>query len=113
MENTTPALHDEDTPATRFLKERNVAYRTHHYHYIQKGGTPPEKTSSFRFNLSTHLQAPLATGTNASSNALGVDEHRVVKVRLLALRCTNTHVCCFRADRAAFVLVLHSRAHRR
>ncbi|ELR23865.1 ybaK/ebsC protein [Acanthamoeba castellanii str. Neff] len=55
MDNTTPALHDEDTPATRFLKERNVAYRTHHYQYIEKGGT------------------------NASSNALGVDEHRVVK----------------------------------
>ncbi len=44
MESATPTLHDEDTPATRFLKERNVAYRTHHYQYIEKGGTRRRKT---------------------------------------------------------------------
>jgi Cys-tRNA(Pro) deacylase len=30
----------EDTPATRFLKEREIVFSTHHYDYEMRGGTP-------------------------------------------------------------------------
>jgi Cys-tRNA(Pro) deacylase len=48
-----------ETPATQFLKKHGVAYSEHFYEYIEKGGTA------------------------ASSDALGVPEHAVVKTLMM------------------------------
>lgn len=48
-----------ETPATAFLKKHGVAFTEHSYAYVERGGT------------------------KASSDALGVDEHHVVKTLVM------------------------------
>jgi Cys-tRNA(Pro) deacylase len=48
-----------ETPATQFLRKNGIAYTEHFYKYIEKGGTA------------------------ASSDALGVPEHSVVKTLMM------------------------------
>jgi len=54
-EEPPPSPGYTDTPATQTLRSHNVLYQEHHFDYVEKGGT------------------------NASSSALGVAEHSVVK----------------------------------
>jgi Cys-tRNA(Pro) deacylase len=51
--------HVSETPATAFLKKHGVAYTEHVYEYVEHGGT------------------------RASAEALGVDEHHVVKTLVM------------------------------
>ena len=51
--------HVSETPATAFLKKHGVVYSEHIYEYVERGGT------------------------RASSEALGVDEHAVVKTLVM------------------------------
>jgi Cys-tRNA(Pro) deacylase len=51
--------HVSETPATAFLKKHGVAYTEHAYEYVERGGT------------------------RVSAEALGVDEHHVVKTLVM------------------------------
>ena len=51
--------HVSETPATAFLKNHGVAYTEHVYEYVERGGT------------------------HVSAEALGVDEHHVVKTLVM------------------------------
>jgi Cys-tRNA(Pro) deacylase len=51
--------HVSETPATVFLKKHGVAYTEHVYEYVERGGT------------------------RVSAEALGVDEHHVVKTLVM------------------------------
>jgi Cys-tRNA(Pro) deacylase len=51
--------HGSETPATQWLKQRRIAFTEHRYEYIEHGGTA------------------------ASSHALGVPEHQVVKTLVM------------------------------
>jgi Cys-tRNA(Pro) deacylase len=51
--------HVSETPATAFLKKHGVAYTEHVYEYVERGGT------------------------RVSAEALGVDEHHVVKTLVM------------------------------
>lgn len=51
--------HVSETPATAFLKKHGVVFTTHPYAYVERGGT------------------------KASSEALGVDEHAVIKTLVM------------------------------
>ncbi len=48
-----------ETPATQFLRKSGIAFTEHYYEYVEKGGT------------------------SASSDALGVPEHSVVKTLMM------------------------------
>lgn len=53
------ATHISETPATQYLRQRGIAFTEHAFEYVEHGGT------------------------RASSVALGVDEHAVVKTLVM------------------------------
>jgi len=64
-----------DTPATAFLKAHGVAYTEHEYDYVEHGGT------------------------QASSRALGVAEHAVVKTLVMQDEAAKPLVVLMHGDR--------------
>ena len=63
------------TPATAFLDERGVAYTEHQFEYVEHGGT------------------------SASSSALGVPEHEVVKTLIMETERGDPLVVLMHGDR--------------
>jgi Cys-tRNA(Pro) deacylase len=63
------------TPATEFLASRGVAYTEHHFEYVEHGGT------------------------GASSSALGVPEHEVVKTLIMETDKGDPLVVLMHGDR--------------
>lgn len=55
----TKPLHAPETPATRYLKQHRIAFTPHLYPYVEHGGT------------------------RVSSQALGLDEHLVIKTLVM------------------------------
>ncbi len=64
-----------ETPATAFLKKHGVAYTEHPYEYVERGGT------------------------KTSSEALGVDEHAVVKTLVMEDEAKKPLVILMHGDR--------------
>ncbi len=67
--------HVSETPATAFLKKHGVAFTEHPYEYVERGGT------------------------KASSDALGVDEHSVVKTLVMEDEAKKPLVVLMHGDR--------------
>jgi Cys-tRNA(Pro) deacylase len=67
--------HVSETPATAFLKKHGVAFTEHPYEYVERGGT------------------------KASSDALGVDEHHVVKTLVMEDDAKKPLVVLMHGDR--------------
>ena len=67
--------HVSETPATAFLKKHGVAFVPHAYAYVEHGGT------------------------KASSEALGVDEHLVVKTLVMEDEAKKPLVVLMHGDR--------------
>jgi Cys-tRNA(Pro) deacylase len=67
--------HVSETPATAFLKKHGVAFTEHPYEYVERGGT------------------------KASSDALGVDEHSVVKTLVMEDDAKKPLVVLMHGDR--------------
>jgi Cys-tRNA(Pro) deacylase len=64
-----------ETPATAFLKKHGVAFTEHAYAYVERGGT------------------------KASSEALGVDEHHVVKTLVMEDEAKKPLIVLMHGDR--------------
>ena len=64
-----------ETPATAFLKKHGVAFTEHAYAYVERGGT------------------------KASSEALGVDEHRVIKTLVMEDEARKPLIVLMHGDR--------------
>jgi Cys-tRNA(Pro) deacylase len=64
-----------ETPATAFLKKNGVAFTEHSYAYVERGGT------------------------KASSEALGVDEHHVVKTLVMEDEAKKPLIVLMHGDR--------------
>jgi Cys-tRNA(Pro) deacylase len=69
------AAHVSETPATAFLKKHGVAYTEHPYDYVERGGT------------------------KTSSEALGVDEHAVVKTLVMEDEAKKPLIVLMHGDR--------------
>ncbi len=67
--------HVSETPATAFLKKHGVAYTEHVYEYVEHGGT------------------------RASAQALGVDEHHVVKTLVMEDEAKRPLIVLMHGDR--------------
>jgi Cys-tRNA(Pro) deacylase len=67
--------HVSETPATAFLKKHGVAYTEHVYEYVEHGGT------------------------RVSAQALGVDEHHVVKTLVMEDEARRPLVVLMHGDR--------------
>ena len=64
-----------ETPATAFLKKRGIAYTEHVYEYVEHGGT------------------------RVSAEALGVDEHAVVKTLVMEDEAKRPMIVLMHGDR--------------
>jgi Cys-tRNA(Pro) deacylase len=64
-----------ETPATAFLRQHGVAYTEHVYEYVERGGT------------------------RASAEALGVDEHAVVKTLVMEDEAKRPLIVLMHGDR--------------
>jgi len=71
----TSARHVSETPATRWLKTRGVAFSTHVYDYVDHGGT------------------------GESARQLGVDEHRIVKTLVMQNNAAKPLIMLMHGDR--------------
>jgi Cys-tRNA(Pro) deacylase len=78
-----------ETPATAFLKKHGVAFTEHAYAYVERGGT------------------------KASSEALGVDEHRVVKTLVMEDETKKPLVVLMHGDREVSTKSLARQASRK
>jgi len=67
--------HVSETPATAFLKKRGIAYTEHVYEYVEHGGT------------------------RVSAQALGVDEHQVVKTLVMEDETKRPLIVLMHGDR--------------
>lgn len=67
--------HVSETPATAFLKKHGVAYTEHVYEYVEHGGT------------------------RVSAQALGVDEHHVVKTLVMEDEAKRPLIVLMHGDR--------------
>jgi Cys-tRNA(Pro) deacylase len=67
--------HVSETPATAFLKKRGVAYTEHVYEYVEHGGT------------------------RVSAQALGVEEHHVVKTLVMEDETKRPLIVLMHGDR--------------
>jgi Cys-tRNA(Pro) deacylase len=67
--------HVSETPATAFLKRHGVAYTEHVYEYVEHGGT------------------------SVSAQALGVDEHHVVKTLVMEDETKRPLIVLMHGDR--------------
>jgi Cys-tRNA(Pro) deacylase len=67
--------HVSETPATAFLKKHGVAYTEHAYDYVERGGT------------------------RVSAEALGVDEHAVVKTLVMEDETKRPLIVLMHGDR--------------
>jgi Cys-tRNA(Pro) deacylase len=67
--------HVSETPATAFLKKHGVAYTEHAYAYVEHGGT------------------------RVSAEALGVDEHHVVKTLVMEDEAKRPLIVLMHGDR--------------
>lgn len=67
--------HVSETPATAFLKKHGAAYTEHLYEYVERGGT------------------------RVSAQALGVDEHHVVKTLLMQDEAKRPLIVLMHGDR--------------
>jgi Cys-tRNA(Pro) deacylase len=67
--------HVSETPATAFLKKHGVAYTEHVYEYVERGGT------------------------RVSAQALGVEEHQVVKTLVMEDEAKRPLVVLMHGDR--------------
>jgi Cys-tRNA(Pro) deacylase len=67
--------HVSETPATRFLRERGVAFAEHPYTYEEHGGT------------------------SVSARELGVDEHAVIKTLIMQDEAARPMVVLMHGDR--------------
>jgi Cys-tRNA(Pro) deacylase len=77
------------TPATAFLKKHGVAFTEHAYAYVERGGT------------------------KASSEALGVDEHHVVKTLVMEDEAKKPLVVLMHGDREVSTKNLARQASRK
>lgn len=77
------------TPAVRFLRELGIAFRDHLYAYVEHGGTA------------------------ASAQALGVDEHRIIKTLVLEDDATAALIVLMHGDREVALGVLARQLGRR
>ena len=78
-----------ETPATAFLKKHGVAFTEHAYAYVERGGT------------------------KASSEALGVDEHHVVKTLVMEDEAKKPLVVLMHGDREVSTKNLARQASRK
>jgi Cys-tRNA(Pro) deacylase len=78
-----------ETPATAFLKKHRVAFTEHSYAYVERGGT------------------------KASSDALGVDEHHVVKTLVMEDEAKKPLVVLMHGDREVSTKNLARQASRK
>ena len=78
-----------ETPATAFLKKHGVAFTEHAYAYVERGGT------------------------KASSDALGVDEHHVVKTLVMEDEAKKPLVVLMHGDREVSTKNLARQASRK
>lgn len=78
-----------ETPATQFLKKNGVAFSEHFYEYVEKGGTA------------------------ASSDALGVPEHSVVKTLMMEDENRAPLVVLMHGDRKVSTKNLARQANRK
>ena len=67
--------HVSETPATAFLKKHGVAYTEHVYEYVERGGT------------------------RVSAQALGVDEHAIVKTLVMETDAKDPLIILMHGDR--------------
>ncbi len=81
--------HVSETPATAFLKKHGVAFTEHPYEYVERGGT------------------------KASSEALGVDEHHVVKTLVMEDETKKPLVVLMHGDREVSTKNLARQASRK
>ncbi len=72
---TDRVRHVSETPATRFLRERGVAFEEHPYDYVEHGGTAE------------------------SARQLGVDEHQVFKTLIMQDERARPLVVLMHGDR--------------
>jgi len=78
-----------ETPATAFLKKHGVAFTEHAYAYVERGGT------------------------KASSEALGVDEHHVVKTLVMEDEAKKPLIVLMHGDREVSTKNLARQASRK
>jgi Cys-tRNA(Pro) deacylase len=78
-----------ETPATAFLKKHGVAFTEHAYAYVERGGT------------------------KASSDALGVDEHHVVKTLVMEDEAKKPLIVLMHGDREVSTKNLARQASRK
>jgi len=78
-----------ETPATAFLKKHGVAFTEHAYPYVERGGT------------------------KASSEALGVDEHHVVKTLVMEDEAKKPLIVLMHGDREVSTKNLARQASRK
>jgi len=78
-----------ETPATAFLKKHGVAFTEHSYAYVERGGT------------------------KASSDALGVDEHRVIKTLVMEDEAKKPLIVLMHGDREVSTKNLARQASRK
>ena len=78
-----------ETPATAFLKKHGVAFTEHAYAYVERGGT------------------------KASSEALGVDEHAVVKTLVMEDEAKKPLIVLMHGDREVSTKNLARQASRK
>jgi len=78
-----------ETPATAFLKKHGVAFTEHAYAYVERGGT------------------------KASSEALGVDEHHVVKTLVMEDETKKPLIVLMHGDREVSTKNLARQASRK
>lgn len=74
-EPMTNVRHVSETPATQWLKARGVAFSTHVYDYVERGGT------------------------GESARQLGVDEHRIVKTLVMQDDAAKPLIVLMHGDR--------------
>lgn len=67
--------HVSETPATQWLRRHGIAFREHVYEYVEHGGTA------------------------VSANALGVDEHSVVKTLVMEDEAAKPLIVLMHGDR--------------
>ncbi len=68
-------VHVSETPATKWLRERGIAFSEHPYAYVEHGGTA------------------------VSASALGVDEHAVVKTLVMEDEAAKPLIVLMHGDR--------------